>query len=208
MAFLTFEGIEGSGKSTQARRLAAELGDKALFTVEPGATGLGWSIRGLLLEQRGQDVSPLAELLLFFADRAQHVHEVIRPALEAGRVVVCDRFTDSTTAYQGYGRGLPLDLIRTLAREATGGLAPDATVLLDVPVAVGLTRARRRGRPDRMEGEEKAFHERVAAGYRELAAQEPDRFVVVDARGGEDEVAAAVRSALAGRGIEVLGGLR
>jgi dTMP kinase len=157
----------------------------------------------LLLEQRGHDVSPLAELLLFFADRAQHVHEVIRPALAAGRVVICDRFADSTTAYQGFGRGLPLDLIRTLAGAATQGLSPDVTVLLDVPAELGLRRARRRGLPDRMEEEERSFHERVGQGYRGLAAEEPKRWAVVDASASEADVASAVCAALSARGIEV-----
>jgi len=203
MSFLTVEGIEGCGKSTQARRLAEAIGPKALLTVEPGATELGVAIRTLLLEQRSREVSPLAELLLFFADRAQHVHEVVRPALAAGRIVIADRYADSTTAYQGYGRGLSLDLIRTLTAHATGGLVPDLTLLLDLPVAAGLARARRRGLADRMESEEIGFHERVRQGYLKLAAEEPARWVVIDATGPEDEVAARIRAAVAARGIEM-----
>ena len=203
MSFLTVEGIEGCGKSTQARRLAEAIGPKALLTVEPGATELGVAIRTLLLEQRSREVSPLAELLLFFADRAQHVHEVVRPALAAGRIVISDRYADSTTAYQGYGRGLSLDLIRTLTAHATGGLVPDLTLLLDLPVAAGLARARRRGLADRMESEEIGFHERVRQGYLKLAAEEPARWVVIDATGSEDEVAARIRAAVAARGIEM-----
>jgi dTMP kinase len=203
MSFLTVEGIEGCGKSTQARRLAEAIGPKALLTVEPGATELGGAIRTLLLEQRSREVSPLAELLLFFADRAQHVHEVVRPALAAGRIVISDRYADSTTAYQGYGRGLSLDLIGTLTAHATGGLVPDLTLLLDLPVAAGLARARRRGAADRMESEDVGFHERVRQGYLTLAADEPARWVVIDATGSEDEVAARIRAAVAGHGIEM-----
>jgi dTMP kinase len=208
MPFITVEGIEGCGKSTQARRLAEAIGPKALLTVEPGATELGGAIRTLLLEQRSREVSPLAELLLFFADRAQHVHEVVRPALTAGRIVVSDRYADSTTAYQGYGRGLSLDLIRTLTTHATDGLAPDLTLLLDLPVEVGLARARRRGAADRMESEDVGFHERVRQGYLTLAAEEPARWVVIDATGSEDEVALRIRAAVAAHGIELTDAVR
>jgi dTMP kinase len=208
MPFITVEGIEGCGKSTQARRLAEAVGPKALLTVEPGATELGGAIRTLLLEQRSREVSPLAELLLFFADRAQHVHEVVRPALASGRTVISDRYADSTTAYQGYGRGLSLDLIRTLTTHATGGLAPDLTLLLDLPVEVGLARARRRGAADRMESEDVGFHERVRQGYLKLATENPARWVVIDATGSEDDVAARIRTAVAARGIELTDAVR
>jgi dTMP kinase len=203
MTFITLEGIEGCGKSTQARRLAAAIGPKALLTVEPGATELGVAIRTLLLEQRSREISPLAELFLFFADRAQHVHEVVRPALAAGRVVISDRYADSTVAYQSYGRGLSLELIRTVTQHATGGLVPDLTLLLDLPVEAGLARARRRGLADRMESEDHAFHERVREGYLKLAAEEPARWAVVDATGSEDDVAVRIRAVVAQRGIEV-----
>src|SRR5688572_8908344 len=176
MPLITFEGIEGSGKSTQAQRLAGDLG--AVLTFEPGATVLGGKIRELLLG--GGVVTPDAELLLFFADRAQHVQQVIAPALQQGRVVISDRFTDSTLAYQGHGRGLPLGRIRALAELSIGGLRPNVTFLLDVPAAVGLARAGRRGAVDRIESETMAFHERVADGFRTLAAEEPGRWVKID----------------------------
>ena len=197
MALITFEGIEGSGKSTQAQRLARELG--AELTFEPGATVLGGKIRELLLG--GGVVTPDAELLLFFADRAQHVSQVIAPALRQKRIVISDRFLDSTLAYQGYGRGLALDRIRALAELAIGGLRPDLTFLLDVPVSVGLARAGRRGPIDRIESETLAFHERVAEGFRALAAQEPQRFVRVDGERDPDSIAADIRAAALARGF-------
>ncbi|HET7745940.1 MAG TPA: dTMP kinase [Vicinamibacteria bacterium] len=208
MAFITLEGIEGSGKSTQARRLAEALGAGALLTQEPGGTTLGRSIRGLLLEHRDQPMSPAAEALLFFADRAQHVAEVIRPALRAGRHVISDRHTDSSLAYQGLARGLDLRLLRALAELATGGLRPDLTVLIDVPVAEGLARVGRRGASDRLEAERVEFHERVRAGYLRLAAEEPSRWAVVDGRGGEDEVAARVIEVVESRGLRASHGVR
>ena len=198
MPLITFEGIEGSGKSTQAQRLAQELG--AELTFEPGATVLGAKIRELLLG--GGVVTPDAELLLFFADRAQHVAQVIAPALQQGRLVICDRFTDSTLAYQGYGRGLPLDRIRALADLSIGGLRPDVTFLLDVPAAVGLARAGRRGAVDRIESETMAFHERVAEGFRTLAAAEPERWVRIDGERAPDEIAAEIRAAARARGLK------
>ncbi len=200
MSFVSIEGIEGCGKSTQARRLAEWLGPQALLTAEPGGTALGRAIRELVLAKGGR-VSPVAELLLFFADRAQHVEEVVRPALAAGRTVVSDRYTDSTLAYQGYGRGLSLELVRSLAAHATGGLSPDLTVLIDVPVEIGLARARRRGVADRIEVEVREFHERVREGYHCLAREERTRWVVIDGSGDEAEVAMLVRAAVAARGI-------
>ena len=201
MPFVTFEGIEGSGKSTQVRLVAERLGPRTLQTREPGGTAIGRAVRGILLDPANVGLSPMAELLLYFADRAQHVAEVIRPALAEGRIVLCDRHVESALAYQGYGRGLPLDAIRELGVLATGGLRPDAIVLVDVPLELGLQRARRRGASDRLEGEELAFHERVRAGYDALAAAEPERWLRVDGRGPVEEVADAVWRGLARRGI-------
>ena len=185
MPFVTLEGIEGCGKSTQARALAQALGSSALLTHEPGGTPLGRDIRQLLLH--GGAMSPASEVLLYFADRAQHVASVVRPALDAGRVVVCDRYVDSTYAYQGYGRGIPLQLLQHAFTLATGGLMPDLTLLIDVPVEVGLARVGRRGAHDRLEGEARAFHERVRDGYHALAQQEPRRWLRFD--GARDEAA-------------------
>jgi dTMP kinase len=189
---IVFEGGEASGKSTQARLLAADLG--AVLTHEPGATAAGRRIREVVLDPAVGELGARAEALLMAADRAQHVAEVIAPALASGDDVVSDRFTPSSLAYQGYGRGLDLEELRRLSAWAAGGLEPDLVVLLDVPPA--LARQRRGGRPDRMEAENEAFHERVAAGYRQLAAADPDRWVVVDGTGEVDEVARRVRDAV------------
>ena len=177
--FITFEGGEGSGKSTQAgvlyRRLL-KLGIPALLTHEPGGTPLGKQLRRWLKGER--EIDPQTELLLFNASRAQLVSQVIRPALEKGTVVICDRFADSTTVYQGYGRGLDFALIEAVNNIATHGLHPDLTVLLDVTVEQGLDRKKLR---DRFEREEAAFHQRVRQGYLELAKKEPGRWLVIDA---------------------------
>jgi dTMP kinase len=206
--FITFEGIEGSGKSTQARRLAALLGPETVLSHEPGGTPLGRGVRELLLDHRHEGMAAAAEVLLFFADRAEHVARVIRPALAAGRTVVCDRYTDSSIAYQGYGRGLPLDLLRAVAELATGGLRPELTVFLDLPVVVGLGRVGRRGAQDRLESEVREFHERVRNGYLALVAQDPDRWLKVDGRGTPDEVTAAVVAAVRERGVRIEHGVR
>ena len=200
--FVTFEGIEGSGKSTHLRQLAVELrrrGREILETREPGATRAGAAIRDLVLAADGAPLTALAELFLYCADRAQHLDEIVRPALAAARVVLCDRFSDSTIAYQGYGRGLPLDTVRALDASARRGLDPTLTILLDCPVVEGLARARGRSysaAPDRFEAEASAFHERVRAGFLELAAASPARFVVIDARAPLTEVGVRILAAV------------
>ena len=190
--FIALEGGEASGKSTQAARLAAGL--DAVLTREPGGTAVGERIREVLLDTAHAELDSRAEALLMAAARAQHVAEVVRPALEAGRHVVTDRFTGSSLAYQGYGRGLPVDEVRRLSAWATGGIEPDLVVLLDVPDAVAA--ARLGPERDRLESESAEFHLRVIAGYRALAAEEPGRWVVVDGTGSVDEVAARVRAAV------------
>jgi dTMP kinase len=199
--FITFEGGEGSGKTTQLKALLTHLRSQRLDAVQtrdPGGTAIGNQVRDLLLNSENVRMSPLAELLLYEASRAQLVQEVARPALAAGRTVLCDRFTDSTVAYQGYGRGLDLDLIERLNAVAAEGLRPDLTFLLDLDPVVGLARAsgrltQPRQRRDRLEDEVLEFHQRVRAGYRALAAREPERVVVLDATQGILEIEARIR---------------
>ncbi len=191
---IVFEGGEGSGKSTQAALLAARLG--AVLTHEPGATGVGAQIRAIVLGPgTGPSIDMRAEALLMAADRAQHVAEVIRPALVGGRDVVCDRFTGSTLAYQGHARGLDLDELAWLSNWATGGLAADVVVLLDVPDDVAA--ARMSPDHDRIEAAGADFHHRVMAGYRALAGADPLRWRVVDGSGSVAEVEALVMAAVA-----------
>ena len=181
--FITFEGVEGAGKSTQTRRLAESLekeGVSVLVTREPGGTQISERIREVLLEREHHKMVSTTELLLYAAARSQHVAECIAPALAEGRTVISDRFGDATTAYQGHGRGLDLELIHRLNRVATGGLVPDLTIVLDVPVKVGLGRARRRRRSmDRLEIENLEFHQRVREGYLTIAKEEPHRVRVI-----------------------------
>ena len=196
---IAFEGGEGAGKSTQAARLAATIG--AELTREPGGSTVGERIRRLLLdpetETGGAAIGARTELMLALAARAQHVSERIRPALEAGVDVVVDRFSASTLAYQGYGRGLPVSEIRRACDLATGGLWPDLTILLHVPIEMGAARRAGAGsKPDRFESQGGAFHERVAEGFLALAADEPGRWTVIDGTGDEDEVATLVLEAV------------
>ncbi len=203
--FITFEGPEGGGKTTQARRLIARLeamGVCTRYTREPGGTPTGEAIRAILqYDEAGEPVAPEAEVLLFAASRAQLVRRVIRPALEQGDWVICDRFADSTTVYQGYGRGFPIDRVEAINRFAIGETIPDRTFLLDLDVEAGFERLARRaergGRSaDRMEREDREFHRRVREGYLTLARAEPARFRVINAALGEEEVAARVWEAL------------
>jgi dTMP kinase len=182
--FISIEGIEGVGKSTNMAHLTnilEERGLKVLTTREPGGTPMAERIRELLIEHGDETMPEIAELLLMFASRSLHVSNVIKPALAAGTWVVCDRFTDASRAYQGGGRGIPLDDINQLARWVMGDLEPDLTILLDAPVETGMSRAGQRGDPDRFEVERNEFFVRVRDTYLQLAAAEPERFVIVDA---------------------------
>ncbi|HSP15966.1 MAG TPA: dTMP kinase [Thermoanaerobaculia bacterium] len=193
--FITFEGIEGSGKTTQLHRLAEflrERGRTVVTTKEPGGTEIADRIRAILLDSKNV-IDPIAEVLLFAASRRQHTVEVIRPAHERGAVVLCDRYTDSTLAYQGFGRTLNLDQLRTLNRWATGDLDPDLTLIFDLAESVGLSRAVHRNAraaddEGRFEAEDLRFHRRVREGYLSLAAAEPQRYAVIDAGGTLDQV--------------------
>jgi dTMP kinase len=193
---IALEGVDGCGKSTQAVLLADAIG--ALSTAEPGATALGATLRRLALDPDLPSITERAEALLMAADRAQHVAEVIRPALEEGRWVVTERFSGSTLAYQGYGRGLDLDELARLVSWASGGITPDLTILLDVPSSVARGRLDL-DRADRLERLDAGFHERVRTGYRELAHAEPDTWVLLDGSGEVGAVAQQLLAAVSAR---------
>ncbi|CAH2031514.1 dTMP kinase [Trichlorobacter ammonificans] len=207
--FITFEGIEGSGKSTQIRLLADTLragGATVLLTREPGGCPVADRIRAVLLDAENRAMVAMTELMLYAAARAQHLAEVVRPALAAGAIVLCDRFSDATRAYQAFGRGLPRETVEQLNQLACDGLAPDLTLLLDCDTATGLERARSRieaagsgPREERFELEALSFHQRVREGYLRLAAEEPERFAVVPAEGAPAEIAVAVAAIVTGR---------
>jgi dTMP kinase len=201
--FIVFEGVEGSGKTThiahayQWLRHSHQQKIPVITTRQPGGTGLGIAIRQLLLEEETDyPLDDRAELLLYAADRAQHLAEIVQPQLEVGGLVLCDRYTDSTIAYQGYGRGLDLKLIEQINNLATAGLESNLTIWLDVDVEIGLQRARQRGKIDRMEKNEIVFHQRVQQGYQELAKSHPDRICRVDASGTESDIQAQIQEIL------------
>ena len=202
--FITVEGIEGAGKSSNLafiQRLLEAAGKQVVFTREPGGTPLGEEVRDLLLGHKHTGMADDAELLLMFGARAEHLASVISPALESGNWVLCDRFTDASYAYQGGGRGIAWDRIRVLEQWVQGGLRPDLTLLLDLPVGVGLERAGKRSEPDRFEREAEAFFGRVRDAYLQIAADEPDRVRLVDASLPLPQVQARIETAL-GRLLE------
>jgi len=203
--FITFEGLDGSGKSTHLERVARGLAERGIafeVTREPGGTELGQAIRNVFLDRRFPDMDGCVELLLVFASRRQHLLEVIEPALAAGRHVLCDRFTDSTLAYQGAGRGVDRETILRVDQLATEGRRPDRTLLFDLPAELARRRGsshkrQRAGRVDRLDVETLAFYERVRAGYLEVARREPERFRVIDSSGPPNATSVAVDAALA-----------
>lgn len=201
--FITLEGPEGSGKTSQLPALAAYLrqaGHEVIVTREPGGTAVGDQIRDVLMNLENVSILPRTEILLFLAARAQHVEGLIRPALKAGKLVLCDRFGDSTLAYQGYGHQTDLDTLRFLLNYSTGGLQPDLTLLLDVPVKAGLARKLdNTAEWNRLDAYAEAFHERVRQGYLSLAREEPDRWVVIDATQNQARVQEAMREAILSR---------
>lgn len=199
--FITFEGIEGCGKTTQIKRLERRLtgnGIPTVVTKEPGGTAIGGGIRRMLLDARNRNLSPLTEWMLYAADRAQHVQEVIGPALKQGKWVLCDRFMDATEVYQGWARGQDREMIREINVLVTQGIRPHLTFLLDLPAEVGLDRALRRNisqavkGQDRFEREHLSFHRKVRRAYLRLARREPERFVCIDASGAEEDVEAEI----------------
>ena len=203
--FITLEGGEGAGKTTQAKRLQAlfeEKGRTVLLTREPGGTPEAEKIRDLIVQRDGGDWSPLAECLLLYAARVQHVRDKIQPALNHGEIVICDRFADSTIAYQGYGHGFDLEKINTLHQLSLGAFKPDLTLVFDIAPKTGLSRAAiRHGTEDRMEKMDISFHERLRNGFLTIAKQEPGRCAVADAAASADDITNGLRDILTQRGI-------
>jgi dTMP kinase len=211
--FITFEGVEGCGKTTQIGLLAKFLTARGIQTIqtrEPGGCPIADKIRAILLDAENRALSPLAELMMYAAARAQHVSEVISPALDSGQIVLCDRFCDATVAYQSFGRGIDLNIINTLNLHACQGVSPDLTILVDCDPAIGLERARRRieassgPREERFELEELAFHHRVRTGYQKLAANEPDRFMIIDGSDTVENVFATISAKVEARIAEMI----
>ena len=198
--FITFEGTDGAGKTTQIQRLSADLrqaGHDICLTREPGGTPISEQIRDMLLNPDHGEMAATTELLLYAASRAQHVSEVIKPALEAGKIVISSRFSDAMVVYQGYGRGLDLERINRLNRIATDGITPNVTLVLDLPVEIGLQRAQKsRGGLDRLEREKIEFHQRLRDGYRALAQQETQRLKIIDAQASPEQVYAQIKAAI------------
>ena len=193
---LSFEGIEGSGKSTQLRKLAQRLrslGYLVIETREPGGSAISEQIRAVLLDVDNRGMDPRCELLLYLASRAQHLADLIRPSLEKGALVLCDRYVDASVAYQGFGRSLGGPMVRQLNRFAAGGLMPNLTILLDIPVALGLDRKRRAGGMDRLDLEREGFHENVRKAYLRIARQEPRRVRLIDGAAPADQVAETIQ---------------
>jgi dTMP kinase len=199
MMFITFEGPEGSGKTTQIpqiEKFLIEAGYQIFCTREPGGTSIGNQIREVLLANKNTEMHPRAEILLFQASRAQLVEQEIMPRLERGEIVLCDRYADSTLAYQGYGHGINLEQLGNIVDFATDGLKPDLTLLLDLDVEVGLARRQKDGGVNRLDAFELAFHQRVRDGYRALATASPERWVVIDASQSPEKVQQALRTAI------------
>lgn len=211
--FITFEGVEGCGKTTQIKLLSQFLSDRGirtLLTREPGGCPIADKIRAILLDAENLALSPLAELMLYAAARTQHVTEIIAPALNLGEIVLCDRFCDATVAYQSFGRGIDRGVIDTLNRHACQGVSPDLTVLVDCDPRIGLERARRRieatsgPREERFELEALPFHQKVRAGYQQLAADDPDRFLIINGSDSIEEIFAAISTQVLTRMPEAL----